>query len=163
MVGFLCSLPELFGIVIVKWSPGYVIVCLWTLTHNTPGAPPLVSTSTNGLSPSHFTVNSHSPKVNWKRIKNHEQIKFWIDWESNNNFVINVLLKVPKGEINLQNNFHWKKDYWLVSCCTVRIYQGCPLCPRAYTQPPQPHWGSSSDPAPVSVLLPTHLYILSRP
>ena len=41
------------------------------------------------------------------------------------------------------------KDYWSYSCCTVRIYRGCSLCPRAYTQPPRPHWGSSSDPAPV--------------
>ena len=55
------------------------------------------------------------------------------------------------------------KDYRPYSCCTVRIYRGCPLCPRAYTQPPQPHWGRPSDPAPVSVLLPPPLYISSRP
>ena len=81
--GSFWCLPELFSIVILKWSHGLIIVCLWTLTPDTPGAPPLVSTSTKGLSfcgligslqtisgPSHFMVNSNDDRIH-KRMKHY--------------------------------------------------------------------------------------------
>ena len=156
LVTVLSPINELSSVT-VRGSPALTPVCLWTLTHYTPGAQPLTNTSTKGIiffgligslqtisGPSHFTVNSNDSLSRIvKRMKHYFVVFDFLCWL----IIIQWMIK----------------DYRPYSCCTVRIYRGCPLCPRAYTQPPRPYWGRPSDPAPVSVLLPPPLYISSRP